>query len=67
MNFLKGSGVYANESQAVRWHLDMEKEAWLLVLGDLWSLPPPATHIYLTSAKRMNTTQLMGVLLNYYI
>lgn len=43
------------------------KEASILVLGDLWSLPPLATHIYSTSAKRMNTTQLMGVLLNYYI
>ena len=75
MNFLKGSGVNANEFQAVRRLLDMEKEAWLLVPGDLWSLPPLATqylrdlsHIHLlTSAKRMHTTPLMGVLLDYYI
>lgn len=61
MNFLKGSGVNANEFQAVRRLLDMEKEAWLLVPGDLWSLPPLATqylrdlsHIHLLNLGKEN-------------
>ena len=61
MNFLKGSGVNANEFQAVRRLLDMEKEAWLLVPGDLWSLPTLATqylrdlsHIHLLNLGKEN-------------
>ena len=60
MNFLKGSGVNANESQAVRRHLDMEKQAWLLP-GDLWPFPPLATpylrdlsHIHLLHLGKEN-------------